>query len=118
MNPTTGPWAESPRGANQPVRAPGLVVGYRTMRRERSSASAVGDAALAEVIGRQFNLHLVAGENTNIVLAHLAGNMRIDYVAIFQADAEGGVWQGVDDFPFHFNMIFFCHAVAILKILH
>jgi hypothetical protein len=39
-------------------------------------ASAVSDAPFAQVIGRQLDAHFVTGKNTNVVLAHLAGNMR------------------------------------------
>ena len=57
----------------------------------KGSTLAVGDAALAQVVGSQFNANLVAGENTNIVFAHLAGNVGGYHVAIFQLHPESGV---------------------------
>src|SRR5690606_27063216 len=72
---------------------------------------AVGNAALAQVIRRQLNAHLVTSENADVVLAHLAGDVRGNDVPVFQLHAEHGVGQGVDDSAFHFEAVFFRHAV-------
>src|SRR5690606_13055049 len=76
-----------------------------------SLARAVGDAALAQVVRRQFDADLVASENADVVLAHLAGDVRGYDVPVFQLHAEHGVGQGVDDSTFHFEAVFFRHAV-------
>ena len=34
----------------------------------------VGDSPAGQVVGRQLNLHLVAGEDADVVLAHLPGD--------------------------------------------
>ena len=58
---------------------------------------AVSDAAFREVIGRHFYLHLVSGEDFDVVHAHLAGDMGDDLVSVFQFDAEHGVAEGFDN---------------------
>nr|GFB95709.1 hypothetical protein [Tanacetum cinerariifolium] len=63
------------------------------------------------VVGRQLNADLVAGKNADVVLAHLAGDVRGYDVPIFQLHTEHGVGQGVDDSAFHFEAVFFRHAV-------
>ncbi len=75
------------------------------------SAGAVGDAALAQVVRRQFDADLVASQNADVVLAHLAGDVRGNDVPVFQLHTEHGVGQGVDDSTFHFEAVFFRHAV-------
>src|SRR5690606_14856498 len=77
----------------------------------RESAGAVGDAALAQVVRRQFNADLVASQNADVVLAHLSGDVRGNDVPVFQLHTEHGVGQGVDDSTFHFEAVFFRHAV-------
>lgn len=57
----------------------------------------VSDAAFREVIGGHFDLHLVAGENLDVVHAHFAGDVGDDLVSVFQFDAEHGVAEGLDD---------------------
>src|SRR5690606_9515270 len=79
---------------------------------------AEGDATFAQVVRRHFNLDAVTGENTDVVLAHLAGDMGNDDVAVVQFYAEHGVRQGVDDGAFQFNLFFFRHAVRVpLRVL-
>jgi len=79
--------------------------------RSWSLARTVGDAALAQVVRRQLDAYLVASENTDVVLAHLSGDVRGYDVPVFQLHAEHGVGQGVDDSTFHFEAVFFRHAV-------
>jgi hypothetical protein len=74
-------------------------------------ASAVGDAPFAQIVGRQLYTHFVTGQNTDLILAHLAGDMRGYDVPVFQLHAKHGVGQGVDDSAFHFEAVFFRHAV-------
>ena len=54
--------------------------------------------------------YLVTGEDSDIVLAHLAGDMSGYYVAIFQLYSEHGVRQGFDDLAAHFDVVFFRHG--------
>ena len=70
---------------------------------------AKGNATLGQVIGRQLNLYLVTGEDADVVLAHLAGDMGRDNVTIVELDAEHGVGQGVDHRAIHLYLFFFGH---------
>ena len=56
---------------------------------------AIGDSALREIVRGQFNRHAVAGDDTNEVLAHLAGYMSYDLMAILELDAKLGPRQGL-----------------------
>ena len=57
--------------------------------------------------------HLVAGQDANVVLTHLSGNMGYDLMAILELNSEHGIWQGVDDRAFHRNDVFFCHGFCM-----
>ena len=57
----------------------------------------VSDATFREVIGGHFNLHLVTGENLDVMYAHFAGYMGDDLMSVFQFDAEHCVAEGLDD---------------------
>jgi hypothetical protein len=60
---------------------------------------AVGDAALGQVVGRHFDLDLVAGEDADVVLAHAPGDVGDDLVAVLQLHPEHGVREGLGDVP-------------------
>jgi len=49
---------------------------------------AIRDTASGEVVGSEFNLHLVAGQNADVVHPHLSGDVRQDLVAILEFDPE------------------------------
>ena len=57
----------------------------------------VSDAAFGEVVGRHLNLHLVAGEDFDVVHAHLPGDMGDNLVSVFQFDAEHSIAKGFDN---------------------
>ena len=59
-----------------------------------ASASAVGDATLAKVVRRQLYANLVTSENTDVILAHLSGDVRSNDVPILQLHTKHGVGQG------------------------
>ena len=69
----------------------------------------VSDAAFREVIGGHFDLYLVAGQDFDVVHAHLAGDMGDDLVSVFQFDAEHGVAEGFDDGSVKLYGCLFCH---------
>src|ERR1700742_5226969 len=71
---------------------------------------AIRDASLGEVIGRYLHHDLVAREHADAVLAHLAGRVRDDLVAVLQHDAKRGVGQPFADRAFEFQEFFFCHS--------
>jgi hypothetical protein len=94
-----------------------LFVVLRFFDEGRCSARAIGDTRFAQIVGGEFDFDFVAGENTNVVFAHLAGNVRGDHVTIFQAHPKGGVGKGVDYFTFHFDLVFFRHAAFTSNLL-
>jgi hypothetical protein len=48
------------------------------------------------------------------MLAHLAGDMSRDNVAVFKLDAEHGIGQRLNDGAIHFKRVFFRHAAGFL----
>ena len=67
--------------------------GLSLARTSSGLAEAIGDATFGQVIGRHLDHHLVAGQHADAVLAHLAGGMGDNHVAIGAAHAEGRVGQ-------------------------
>ena len=61
---------------------------------------AIRDATSGEVVGSQFHLHLVAGQDADVVHAHLSGDVREDLVTRIDLDAELGVGEGLYDRAF------------------
>lgn len=74
-----------------------------------ADAFAEGNAALAEVVGRHFDLDAVAFENTDVVLAHLARDVGQDFGAVIKFDLKQGVGQGGGDYTFEFDDVVFGH---------
>src|SRR5258708_5295206 len=64
---------------------------------------AVDDAAARQIVRRKLHGYFVSRENTNKILAHLAGNVRQHLMFVFQLHAEHGVWQRLDDRLPHFD---------------
>src|SRR3954470_3795846 len=67
---------------------------------------AVGDAPFGQVVGRQFDQHLVADQHADAILAHLAGGMPQDLMFVFQADAEHRVGEQLDHLAAHLEKFF------------
>ena len=74
---------------------------------------AVGDPALGEIVGGQFDEHLVADENADAVLAHLAGGMAEDLVIVLETHAKHRIGEQLDHLPTHFEEFFFRQAVSL-----
>lgn len=70
-----GPQGDPSGGAEPPELGGGLLV-------------AVGDPPPAEIVGRQLHLHPIPFEHTDVVLPHLAGEVRQHLVAVLQLDPE------------------------------
>lgn len=79
----------------------------------KDSLHTIGNSTLGQIVWRHFNFHFVAGKNTNVVLAHAAGNMGGDGVAILEFYPESGVGQGIHHRAFKFYGIVFGHALNI-----
>lgn len=43
------------------------------------------------------------------MLAHLSGNVRDDFVPVFQLNLKGGIRHRINNGAFHFNVFFFRH---------
>ncbi len=67
------------------------------------------DAALGQVVGRQFQRHLVTGQNADVVLTHLAVGVSDEFVTVIELDTIASVRQNFEHLACHFNQIFFCH---------
>ena len=67
----------------------------------------IGDPTTSQVVWRQLNLDAIAGENTDVMHPHLAGDMGQHFVAVFEFDAEHGVRQRLDDRSFKNDRVFF-----------
>src|SRR5512142_895260 len=59
--------------------------------KKRELLVAVGDAASSQVVGRELDLHLVAGRDADVVHAHLAGDVSEHLVPVLKLDTEHGV---------------------------
>src|SRR3954469_646245 len=57
----------------------------------------VCDPAAVEVVGRELDDHAVAGEDADVVHAHLPRDVREDLVAVGELDPEHGVREGLDN---------------------
>ena len=70
----------------------------------------VGDARLVEVVGRHFDVHLVADGDADEIFAHFAGDVRENRMAIRQLDPEHRSGQHLLDMAGQFNWLFFSHC--------
>ncbi len=71
---------------------------------------AEGDAGLAEVVGRHFDVDLVADADADEVLAHFAGDVGEDLMAVGQGDAKHRPRQDLGDLAVQFDWLFFSHG--------
>src|SRR5690606_21571215 len=69
----------------------------RTTDDKPGSLVAVDDPPLREVVRRELDGDLVAGEDLDVVHPHLAREQPEDLVAVLELDAELRVGQGLDD---------------------
>ena len=54
---------------------------------------AICDTTTGEVVGSKFHLHLVAGEDSDVMHPHLSGDVRQDFVAILEFHSEHCIWE-------------------------
>lgn len=73
---------------------------------------AINDAPTGQVVGRQLHDDAILGQDTDVVLAHLAGNVSQYLVAIVQFDTEHRVRQGLDNATLNLDGAFLlCHIL-------
>ena len=75
---------------------------------------AIGNSAVVQIIGSQFQGNPVPRQYPNEIHSHLAGNVCQDYVSIFQFDPKHGIGKFFNYFTFHFNDIFLTHGSLLL----
>jgi len=71
---------------------------------------AEGDAGLAEVVGGHLDVDLVADTDADEVLAHLAGDMGQDLMAVGQGYAKHRPRQDLGDLAVPFDWLLFSHS--------
>lgn len=74
---------------------------------------AVGDAAAVQVVHRQLHGHAVAGQDLDVVHAHLAGNVGEDGVAILEFHLEHRVGQSFEHRALEFDYIFLSQKLLL-----
>ena len=78
-------------------------------RRSAALNMTEGNAALREVIRRELKRDAVAGENADVVLAHLAVGVSDEFVTVVELHSVAGVREHFQDLTRHLNEIFLCH---------
>jgi len=63
----------------------------------------VGNPAFAQVIRRNLNLHLVTGQNPDVVHPDLSRNVRKHFETVFELDPELRVRKRFQNFAFYLN---------------
>src|SRR5436190_12635197 len=76
---------------------------------------AKGDSTAGQVVGRELHLDLVAGENADVVLAHLSGDRREDVVAAVELDAEHRAREGFRDLAFDLDLLFLARHSPLVR---
>src|SRR5690242_16139599 len=70
------------------------------------SSVSVGDAAAGQVVGRDFHFDSVSRQDADVVLAHLPGDRREDFVPSVDLDSEHRARQCFDDLSFDLDLLF------------
>jgi hypothetical protein len=73
---------------------------------------AVIDPTFGQIIRCHFNLHLVACQNADTVLAHFACRMCDDFMAILKLNPKRRIWQEFFDDTGEFENIFLGHVIS------
>src|SRR5215472_1097556 len=66
----------------------------------------VGDPTAGQVVGTQLHLDLVAGEDADVVLAHLPGDGGEDGMPPVELHPEHRARERLDDLAFDFDLLF------------
>ena len=103
--------AAAARGSDQVAAASAVLLPRLDVWRLNDLLVAVNDTPTGQVVGRQLHDNPILGENTDVVLAHLAGNVGQHLVAVVQFDTEHRIWQGLDDATLNLDGAFFCHIL-------
>src|SRR5581483_3177761 len=95
-------------GPVPPTAASGTSPSPATRSRPRRGGAlaphAPGNPAAVEVVRRKLDLHAVTDADSNVILAHLAAEMRQHLVAAVQLHGEERVGQGFLDHALHHDL--------------
>jgi hypothetical protein len=78
----------------------------------RGLTLSIDNSSAIQIIGGNFYDDAVSGNDSDKVLAHLAGNMGQDFVSIVEFDPKLRVRQRLDDAAFDLNGLFFGHKTS------
>src|SRR5690348_9929961 len=103
--------------AHESTRGFGISLAAAPERHACRSRSLIGvvpevDAALGEIVRRELERHLVAGQDADPVPLHLPRHVRHDLVAVRKRDAKPSVGKLVGDDAFHLDQCFLGHQMA------
>jgi hypothetical protein len=76
-------------------------------RTTRLLAFSIHDPTFGQVIGREFDAHLVARNDTNEVLSHAAGYVSHDLGSGLELDAKPGICERLSYGAFNLEGLFF-----------
>src|SRR5919204_303955 len=76
----------------------------------------VGNAASREVVGRELDLHLVPGEDADVVLAHLPGDGGENRMSPVDLHPEHGARERLGDLSFDLDLLFFVRHSPFLYV--
>jgi hypothetical protein len=74
--------------------------------------AAIHDPAFGEIVWCELHGNLVAGQDTDVVLSHLARDVRNHGMPVYKLNFKRGIGKRVDDTTFHLNGILFRHALS------
>ncbi len=80
-------------GNRRPKLTATVLIILRRRSRRTSFDVTERNAALRQIIGREFQRHFVAGENADVMLAHLAVRVSNELMAVFKLHTVTGVGQ-------------------------
>lgn len=91
---------------NPHAKDPGLRGSVRPIGPFGELLEAIGDAAAVEVVDRQLHRNSVAGQDLDVVHAHLAGNVGENGMTVLEFHLEHRVGQGFEHRALEFDYIF------------
>ena len=94
---------------------PPAALEFEQSRRHVPLRDTKRDSRLAKVVGRHFDLHLIADTDADEVFSHLAGDVGQHLMPVGQGHAKHRARQNLGYRPDQFDWFFFCHAVRQLN---
>ena len=76
----------------------------------KESGFAEDDAGFGEVVGGEFDLYFVPGDDADEVFAHFAGDVGEDVFTVWEVHAEHGAGEDSGDGALYFDGVFLRHG--------